>query len=198
VVSNWRSDHTLSDYLEQNAIPGIQGIDTRALTKKLRVRGALKGFISTEPVSDDEAVARARDWQGLVGVDYVKDVTHKEPFQWDLQDQQSASFSLVRGTATADARNVRDPMPPADLPIVAYDFGMKYNILRRLRRQGRRPSSVYRNAARALRASRVLFSDQGDCVASRQFCNGLDSALAASVFDDCWGCDRFAGRFFAR
>jgi carbamoyl-phosphate synthase small subunit len=51
VVSNWRSDHTLSDYLEQNAIPGIQGIDTRALTKKLRVRGALKGFISTEPVS---------------------------------------------------------------------------------------------------------------------------------------------------
>jgi carbamoyl-phosphate synthase small subunit len=163
VVSNWRSDHTLSDYLEQNAIPGIQGIDTRALTKKLRVRGALKGFISTEPVSDDEAVARARDWQGLVGVDYVKDVTHKEPFQWDLQDQQSASFSLVRGTATADARNVRDPMPPADLPIVAYDFGMKYNILRRLRQHGFKvqvvPATTPASEALKYKPAGVFFSN---------------------------------------
>jgi carbamoyl-phosphate synthase small subunit len=136
VVSNWRAYHTLSSYLEKNGIPGIQGIDTRALTKKLRVRGALKGFISTQPVLDAEAVARARDWQGLVGVDYVKEVTHKEPFLWDVQDRQSASFNLVRGNASVDARNVRDPMPAADIPIVAYDFGMKYNILRRLRQQG--------------------------------------------------------------
>src|SRR5688572_29691506 len=136
VVSNWRADHTLSAYLEQNGIPGIQGIDTRALTKKLRVCGALKGFISTQPISDADAVARAKDWQGLVGVDYVKEVTHKEAFLWDVQDQQSASFNLVRGNAKADARNVRDPMPAADIPIVAYDFGMKYNILRRLRQQG--------------------------------------------------------------
>jgi carbamoyl-phosphate synthase small subunit len=136
VVSNWRADHTLSAYLEQNGIPGLQGIDTRALTKKLRVRGALKGFISTQPISDADAIARAKDWPGLAGVDYVKEVTHKEPFQWDVQDQQSASFNLVRGTASADARRVRDPMPPANLPIVAYDFGMKYNILRRLRQHG--------------------------------------------------------------
>jgi carbamoyl-phosphate synthase small subunit len=136
IVSNWRADHTLGSYLEQNNIPGIQGIDTRALTKKLRVRGALKGFISTQPVSDAEAVERAKNWQGLVGVDYVKEVTHKEPFQWDEQDRQSASFNLVRGNASADARLVRDPMPAADIPIVAYDFGMKYNILRRLRQHG--------------------------------------------------------------
>jgi carbamoyl-phosphate synthase small subunit len=136
IVSNWRADHTLASYLEQNNIPGIQGIDTRALTKKLRVRGALKGFISTQPISDTEAVERAKNWPGLVGVDYVKEVTHKEPFQWDTTDQQSASFNLVRGVAKADARTVRDPMPPADIPIVAYDFGMKYNILRRLRQHG--------------------------------------------------------------
>jgi len=137
VVSNWRADHTLAEYLEQNGIPGIQGIDTRALTKKLRVRGALKGFISTEPVTEAEAVERAKAWPGLVGVDYVKEVTHREPFLWDVKDQQSASFNLVRGNApSADAREVRDPMPPADIPIVAYDFGMKYNILRRLRQQG--------------------------------------------------------------
>jgi len=136
VVSNWRADHTLAEYLEQNGIPGLQGIDTRALTKKLRVRGALKGFISTQPVSEADAVARARNWEGLIGVDYVKEVTHKEPFLWDVQDQQSGSFNLVRGNAQADAREVRDVMPPAEIPIVAYDFGMKYNILRRLRQRG--------------------------------------------------------------
>src|ERR1041385_3815255 len=59
VVSNWRADFSLSEYLEQNGIPGIQDIDTRALTKKLRVRGALNGFISTEAVSDEEALGRA-------------------------------------------------------------------------------------------------------------------------------------------
>jgi carbamoyl-phosphate synthase small subunit len=135
-VSNWRADHSLGEYLEQNGIPGIQGIDTRALTKKLRVRGAMNGFISTEAVSETEVVARARVWPGLAGVDYVKEVTHKEAFLWDENDKQSANFNLVRGTANADARNARDPLPPADIPIVAYDFGMKYNILRRLRQHG--------------------------------------------------------------
>ncbi|MBC8002007.1 MAG: carbamoyl phosphate synthase small subunit, partial [Opitutaceae bacterium] len=62
VVSNWRSDSSLEDYLASNGIPGIQGIDTRALTKKLRVRGAMKAFISSEPISDEEAVQRARSW----------------------------------------------------------------------------------------------------------------------------------------
>jgi carbamoyl-phosphate synthase small subunit len=136
VVSNWRADSTLGEYLERYGIPGIQGIDTRALTKKLRVGGALKGFISTEDISGKEAVAQARNWRGLVGVDYVKEVTHQEPFQWDTKDEQSASFNLVRGETQVDARNVRDPLPPADIPIVAYDFGMKYNILRRLRQHG--------------------------------------------------------------
>ena len=136
VVSNWRADFSLAEYLEKNGIPGLQGIDTRALTKKLRVHGAMKGFISTEGVTEAEAVECARDWPGLVGVDYVKEVTHKESFLWDPQDKDSASFNIVRGNVAPDARNVRDPLPPADIPIVAYDFGMKYNILRRLRQQG--------------------------------------------------------------
>src|SRR5215813_14996062 len=95
VVSNWRADLSLADYLQQNGIPGIQGIDTRALTKKLRVRGAMNGFISTEGISDAEAITRAKEWPGLLGVDYVKEVTHKEPFLWDSADEQSASFKLV-------------------------------------------------------------------------------------------------------
>src|SRR5688572_25190795 len=136
IVSNWRADHTLASYLEKNGIPGIQGIDTRALTKKLRVRGAMKGFLSTEGVGDKEAVQQAKEWQGLVGVDYVKEVTHKSAFLWDEKDAQSANFKLTQGPAQGDARQMRDPLPPADIPIVAFDFGMKYNILRRLRQQG--------------------------------------------------------------
>jgi len=143
VVSNWRADFALAEYLEKNDIPGMQGIDTRALTKKLRVRGALNGFISTEEnVTDAEALRHAKEWPGLIGVDYVKEVTHREPFLWDQRDEQSANFNLVRGLVTADARHVRDPLPPADIPIVAFDFGMKYNILRRLRQHGFRVQVV--------------------------------------------------------
>jgi carbamoyl-phosphate synthase small subunit len=136
VVSNWRADGSLADYLERNGIPGVQGIDTRALTKKLRVRGALNGFITTENISADEAVERAREWPGLAGVDYVKEVTHPEAFGWDEKDEQSGDFDLIRGNAVVDARKLHKPLPPADIPIVAFDFGMKYNILRRLRQHG--------------------------------------------------------------
>jgi len=135
VVSNWRADYSLGKYLEENGIPGIQGIDTRALTKKLRVRGALNGFISTEEISEAEAIKRAKEFV-FAGVDYVKEVTHKKEFRWDEKDEHSAAFDLVRGLKVADARNHHKPLPPADIPIVAFDYGMKYNILRRLRQHG--------------------------------------------------------------
>ncbi|MGO8837260.1 MAG: glutamine-hydrolyzing carbamoyl-phosphate synthase small subunit [Limisphaerales bacterium] len=135
VVSNWRADFSLGDYLKKNGIPGIQGIDTRALTKKLRVRGAMNGFISTEDISDAEAIKRAKEFV-FVGVDYVKEVTHKAAFRWDEKDEQSASFKLAIGNEPANARQLREPLPPADIPIVAFDYGMKYNILRRLRQHG--------------------------------------------------------------
>ena len=136
VVSNWRATGSLGDYLERNGIPGIQGIDTRALTKKLRVRGALNGFISTEDITEADAIQRAQQWPGLSGVDYVKEVTHKQAFRWDENDSQSGAFKLNVGNTTTDARQLRAPLPPADVPIVAFDFGMKYNILRRLRQHG--------------------------------------------------------------
>lgn len=132
VVSNWRAEMSLSDYLEKNGIPGIQGIDTRALTKKLRIRGALNGFITTQKMSDEEALAKAKNWPGLVGVDYVKEVTHKTSFAWDEEDKQSTHFELTRGSV--ESRPTL--LPPADIPIVAFDFGLKYNILRRLRQHG--------------------------------------------------------------
>ncbi len=135
VVSNWRADFPLAEYLKKNGVPGIQGIDTRALTKKLRVRGALNGFISTEEIPDAEAVKRAQEFV-FVGVDYVREVTHKAAFRWDEKDEQSASFKLAIGNEPANARQLRQPLPPADIPIVAFDYGMKYNILRRLRQHG--------------------------------------------------------------
>ncbi len=163
VVSNWRADCSLPQYLERNNLPGLQGIDTRALTKKLRVRGALNGFISTEDVSNDEAIRRAREWPGLAGVDYVKEVTHKEAFRWDEKDEQSARFKLALGNERAGARQQRDPLPPADIPIVAYDFGMKYNILRRLRQHGFRahvlPATTPADEALKLKPAGIFLSN---------------------------------------
>ncbi len=69
-------------------------------------------------------------------MDYVKEVTHKKAFRWDEKDEQSANFKLASGNAPAEARNLREPLPPADIPIVAFDYGLKYNILRRLRQHG--------------------------------------------------------------
>ncbi|MBI1176757.1 glutamine-hydrolyzing carbamoyl-phosphate synthase small subunit [bacterium] len=136
VVSNWRADWTLSDYLAKAGIPGIQGIDTRALTKKLRVRGAMNGYLSTRDCPDEEAIAKAKGWHGMVGQDYVKEVTHKDAFDWDAKDEQSAAFRLRFGLEEGEYRQLRKPLPPADIPIVAFDFGMKYNIARRLRQHG--------------------------------------------------------------
>tara|TARA_B100000614_G_scaffold223202_1_gene211429 strand:- start:37364 stop:38542 length:1179 start_codon:yes stop_codon:yes gene_type:complete len=137
VVSNYRADYSLGEYMERNGIPGIQGIDTRALTKKLRLRGAMNGYLTTEEgATADDALAKAKEWHGLVGVDYVKEVSHKSEFAWDENDELSPAFRLPYGPKELDGRIQRDPMPAAEIPIVAYDFGVKYNILRMLRQSG--------------------------------------------------------------
>jgi carbamoyl-phosphate synthase small subunit len=78
IVSSWRADTDLDTYLKENGIPGIEGIDTRALTKRLRVEGAMNGFLSTEDISDTDALEKAKNWPGLAGIDYVKEVTIKK------------------------------------------------------------------------------------------------------------------------
>jgi carbamoyl-phosphate synthase small subunit len=136
VVSNWRADRSLPAFLEEQGIPGMSGLDTRALTKRLRVTGAMRGFLTTEEgVSEEEARKRAREWPGLVGVDYVREVTHPESFIWDQDSTRSGAFQLVQGHREHGGP-VQAPLPPADIPIVAYDFGIKYHILRRLRQCG--------------------------------------------------------------
>ncbi|HUK81603.1 MAG TPA: glutamine-hydrolyzing carbamoyl-phosphate synthase small subunit, partial [Verrucomicrobiae bacterium] len=138
--SNWRTELSLAEYLVKFDIPAVQGIDTRALTKILRVKGAMKSCISTEGISDKEAVSCARKWKGIVGVDYVREVTHHEPFVWDPNDKQSKDWQITR---RPDGRmQYRDELRPAEIPIVAFDFGVKYNILRRLRQRGFRVQVV--------------------------------------------------------
>lgn len=139
-ASNWRSEQSLPEYLAKFDIPAVQGIDTRALTKILRVKGAMKSCISTSDISDKEAVACAREWSGIVGVDYVKEVTHREPFAWDPDDKLSRDWKIKRGTD--GQMRYHDELPVADIPIVAFDFGIKYNILRRLRQRGFRVQVV--------------------------------------------------------
>ena len=72
VVSNWRASGTLDEYLKTHGIPGITGVDTRAITKRIRIHGALKACISTENITDEEALQRAQNSKGLVGQDFVK------------------------------------------------------------------------------------------------------------------------------
>ena len=140
IASNWRSEFTLPQYLEKYKIPAIAGVDTRALTKILRVKGAMKSCISTEDISDKQAIDRAREWKGIVGLDYVKDVTHHESFAWDPGNELSRRWRITRD---ADGNMLyADELPKADIPIVAFDFGIKYNILRKLRQRGFRVQVV--------------------------------------------------------
>lgn len=132
-ISNWRSEKTLDEYLVASGIPAIEDIDTRALTKKLRVHGALNGAVSTDDISEEDAIKKAAEWPGIKGTDYAKVVTHDNAFTWDELNQTNESFTLPQGTET----KAKPPsLPPAEVPIVVYDFGVKYNILRCLRRQG--------------------------------------------------------------
>ncbi len=139
VVSNWRSQKSLQEYLEENGIPGIQGVDTRALTRHLRTRGAMRACISTEITDEAEAVRHAREVP-YEGVDFVKEVTAAGPYAWD--PGQSASRNWVVRTGGADdietdaAGNVFKDLKPAVHKLAAIDFGMKKNILRSLRQNG--------------------------------------------------------------
>jgi carbamoyl-phosphate synthase small subunit len=140
VASNWRATGNLDAYLQRWGIPGIQGVDTRALTKHLRSRGAMRACLSTEGLSTEAAIARAQSAPEMAGSDYVQEVTPKEAFDWDPDDSRSPEWTLVKGDgAEADIRSGREvfrKLQPTRHFIVAYDFGMKRNILRRLRQEG--------------------------------------------------------------
>ncbi|MGA2506738.1 MAG: glutamine-hydrolyzing carbamoyl-phosphate synthase small subunit [Chitinispirillaceae bacterium] len=120
--SNFTSKKTIGEYLSQNNIVGVQGIDTRALTKHIRVKGAMKAVIwaGEKPPATDDLIDKARAWEGLAGVDLVKTVTCRKPYNWNS----------TKGNVTARFH------------VVAFDFGIKYNILRILESMGCRITVV--------------------------------------------------------
>ena len=139
VPSNWRSESSLHSYLEENNIIGIQGIDTRALTKHLREKGAMRAFLGTGDISPEEAVRKASSADSMKGADFVREVTTKESYQWDPDDSESREWVLANPTTEPDEVEGKDhylSLPEIKHRIVAYDFGIKKNILRCLRREG--------------------------------------------------------------
>ena len=140
LASNWRSQGNLYDFLFQHGVPGIQGIDTRALTRRLRNSGAMRACIAVEGVSDEEAIQLARSVP-YEGVDFVKEVTTASPYDWDVEDRKSRRWMLAKTelpdeTSVDATGNLFEKLPPLAHHIVAYDFGLKRNILRLLRRNG--------------------------------------------------------------
>ncbi|MEI7898625.1 MAG: glutamine-hydrolyzing carbamoyl-phosphate synthase small subunit [bacterium] len=130
--SNWRSQQSLSEALQVAGVPGLAGIDTRALTIRLRNAGTPKGYLcATGSITAEEGVKRAQAWEGLDGQDYAKKVSTPTPYVFDPEDTLSSTWGLL------DA-----PLPEAEIPVVAYDFGIKFNILRRLRQQGMKVTVV--------------------------------------------------------
>jgi len=141
IASNWRSESSLNDYFLRWNIPGIQGIDTRALTRHLRERGAMRACITSTAASRDDAVRLARSGEGMVGMDFVREVTTPAPYQWDPADKESRTWTIVKGSNGDDVEiekngEVFRKLPPIAHRIVAFDFGLKHNILRRLRQEG--------------------------------------------------------------
>ncbi len=132
VVSNWRSALSLSDWLAGYGVPGISGVDTRWLTRKLRDGGTQKGALSTMGTPAGELLHMAREWPGLDGRDMVREVTCEEPYHW-VEDA---------GTRWVEKTDEGRGMKNERLSIVAYDFGIKENILRHLSSHGAKVTVV--------------------------------------------------------
>jgi carbamoyl-phosphate synthase small subunit len=132
IPSNWRAEMSLDEYLRKWDIPGVQGIDTRALTRHLRTRGAMKACLTTEEMSIQEAVERAIDGEGVIGMDYVREVSTPEVYRWDPTDELSKPWTIANGNGGGNKPN----LPPIRFQIAAYDYGIKQNILRLLRQKG--------------------------------------------------------------
>jgi carbamoyl-phosphate synthase small subunit len=125
VPSSWRAEESLGDYLARHGIPGIEGLDTRALVRHLRDHGAQEAVLSSVDLDPARLVAKAKASPGLVGRDLVRTVTCAEPYEWT-----QGPWQLGRGyTTAAECAAARGGRV---LRVIAYDFGIKWNILRGL------------------------------------------------------------------
>jgi carbamoyl-phosphate synthase small subunit len=132
IVSNWRAKESLSDYLRRHKVVSIAEIDTRALTRRLRTRGAMRGAISTVTLDPAALVEKVKKSPSMEGLNLVDQVTTKTRYVWDEPSWVAPDLRDQKGTRAPGVKNV----PPADLHVVAYDYGIKRNILRKLRDLG--------------------------------------------------------------
>ncbi len=120
--SNWRNKETLTEYLKKNKVVGLEGIDTRKLVKHIRTEGAMRGIISSDEFNIKKLKEKLDAYPGLVGRDIVKDVTAKKPYAWDK--------------GVVDVLTAKELKPEKKFKVIAFDFGIKQNILRLLRSHG--------------------------------------------------------------
>ncbi|XP_056855795.1 carbamoyl-phosphate synthase small chain, chloroplastic isoform X2 [Raphanus sativus] len=149
-TSNWRCKKTLADYLTERNLMGIYDLDTRAITRRLREEGSLNGVLSTEQTkTDDELLQMSRSWD-IVGIDLISDVSCKSPYEWVDKTDPEWDFN----TNTRDGKSYR---------VIAYDFGIKHNILRRLSSYGCQitvvPSTFPASEALKMNPDGILFSN---------------------------------------
>ncbi len=122
--SNWRSQGDLESYLANYGVVGIEGVDTRSLTKLIRSKGAKKAVISTEDLDPKSLLKKVNASAGIIGIDLVTEVSCEEPYSWS------------EGTHKWDSIDDEDLSAEASYKVVAYDFGLKHNILRKLTDHG--------------------------------------------------------------
>ncbi len=125
--SNFRSQKSLGEYLEENGIPGIEGIDTRALTRHIRLSGAMRGVLSTRDLDPDSLIQKAKQSPLMVGRDLVQEVSCREPLLWCDGVPMPIRGGLEKFVW---------PDKNGSFRVVAMDFGIKYNILRSLEARG--------------------------------------------------------------
>ena len=193
--SNWRSEQPLNTWLREAGIVGLSGIDTRALTLRIRAGGAPAGVIAHEPDGEfdiERLVSEAAAWPGLAGMDLARAVTCREPYTW--------TTGLWSGLA-------RTPVPAADaVPIVAVDYGVKRNILRLLVDRGLTPTVVpATESAEAILARRpagiFLSNGPGDPAATAEYAVPVIRSLIDSglpLFGICLGHQLLAHALGAR
>lgn len=133
IYSNYRAEDSLSGYLKKHGLVGLAGIDTRALVRRIREKGAMRGILSTTDLDDGSLVEKAKNSPGLIGRDLVREVMPTESRQWDDQLDEWTATEIARGAA---------PSGSGGKSIVCMDFGMKWNIPRHFASRGNRVTVV--------------------------------------------------------
>lgn len=142
IVVGWRAQGSLEEFLKEGNVIGVQGIDTRALTRHICEKGTMRACLTTLPsISKEDAVRLAAGGDAITGADLVKDVTTATAYEWDPESRLSRKWVVYNGSSGAvvekdENGEVFEPLGPVTRRAVVYDLGVKLSLLRRLRQEG--------------------------------------------------------------